>query len=886
MAKYKIIGQRYLRKYTAARSTPVYSARIDVETIVDSLCNVPWERVSPKEAGMTYHTDEPVGDDKISGLDMNVKIRDGFDAALFCAGHTGGQHRAYANAAAYVYELPSELVGLSLKSITLNVTSDPYNSNGARIHMLTTQLPELPTSCRICRGEDESGSVITDGTTLSAVAKRTSQTINGTEYWYPTSEDCTLSPSGGLILQKYLVVFVLMENYATVRGNWIEGCSFIRNLAEIEVDGDVAGWTEGETYDLTVISANREFNVCRNGVLPLLASQITGLKTVTIQKTGDELIASRLLGGGTNAGNALCKLDASLASVVAELDGPVTSIDVMQPNGIRYTSGSKFYWTAVQFAVITGTFSKGSFTGLPGFLLYDVWRGKVLEDIPLTGFDSNLVAAARNGRLRGGFAYATNGDSSSTVVYVWALFETGAFVKNSAVYPFAYFTIAQDSGIVSNPGLESGVTFSPETKCHYIVQSGAEENFMYNMAEELYLDNGKIMRAAGTFTNHFPASGVAYEGTINAIRPLRAMKYGEYRFIVSGKLTSVGGKACKNCAIITFTTSDATVTVPAFDEIITPDTYESFSVSHQLSCLTANSGGTYSWNWGEDGNYLVSGAFSALDGDTTFRKAVDVIGGQRSTRTALADISRVIGAVPVYGGQIIYAQGSQKSGGLEVFDVADLHTDVAAAESAIGLRTLYAKLYTNKLYSISQSVVGSKERIGAGFVVKTGAVAVNALNGSTYSEVTVPTWQLTLASLVVPFSVPQDFRATGIRLDWTKLTATGGKLNVWLKRDSYVSEMPDLSDASFYLADRPAIDGWELLGTIDSGETSSSFALEALAGYCASLLFTAYISLDDLNPSDAMTMPQGVATALDVNSITGDVAGLDTTWKPDITLIG
>ena len=54
MAKYKIIGQRYLRKYTAARSTPVYSARIDVETIVNNLCNVPWERVSPKEAGMTY----------------------------------------------------------------------------------------------------------------------------------------------------------------------------------------------------------------------------------------------------------------------------------------------------------------------------------------------------------------------------------------------------------------------------------------------------------------------------------------------------------------------------------------------------------------------------------------------------------------------------------------------------------------------------------------------------------------------------------------------------------------------------------------------------------------------------------------------------------------
>jgi hypothetical protein len=706
--------------------------------------------------------------------------------------------------------------------------------------------------------------------------------------WYSNNGYAIITPEGGLALKKYLFVFVMMENYAVARNGFLEGAAYVDNVFEMEVSAEISQLNATDVNDLSVLETHvysKEVNVCRNGVLPLLTSQITGLKTITVQRTGDELIAAKLLDGGTNAGNALCKLDASIASVVAELDGPVTSIDVMQPNVIRYSDGKKYYWTAVQFAVITGAFSKGSFTGLPGFLIYDVWRGKILEDIPLTGFDSNLVSAARNGRLRGGFAFATSGNSSSTVVRVWALFETGALVNNYGVYPFAHFTIAQNSGIVSNPGFES-VTFSPETKCHYIVQPGAEEGFLYNQAEELYLDNGKIMRAAGNFTNHFPASGVAYEGVINAIRPLRANKYGEWRFMVSGKLASVGGKACKNCAIITFTTSSATVTVPAFDEIITPDTYESFSVSHQLSCLIANSGGTVSWNWGEEDIYLVSGAFNALGGNTTFKKAVEIVGGQRTTKAALADVSRVIGAVPIYGGQIIYAQGARKSGAIEVFDIADLHPDVATAESAIGLRTLYAKLYTNKLYNISQSVVGSKERIGAGFVVKTGAVKVNALNGTTYSEVSVPTWQMSLASLVVPFSVPQDFRATLLRLDWPKLTTTGGKLNVWLKRDSYVSEMPDLSDASFYLADRPAIDGWELLGTVDSGETSSSFALEALAGYCATLMFTAFISLDDLNPSDAMTMPQGVATALDVNSITGAVSGLDSTWKPDITLLG
>ena len=155
MAKYKIIGQRYLRKYTAPRTTPVYSARIDVERIVDTLCDVPWEAVNAKDAGMTYHTDEPVDDDKTSGLDKNVIIRDGFDAALFCAEHVGGQHRACANAAAYVYELPEDAVGKSLRSITLNVTSDPYNSNGARIHVMTLpsgtadKLPHLPRRRRV-----------------------------------------------------------------------------------------------------------------------------------------------------------------------------------------------------------------------------------------------------------------------------------------------------------------------------------------------------------------------------------------------------------------------------------------------------------------------------------------------------------------------------------------------------------------------------------------------------------------------------------------------------------------------------------------------------------------------------------------------------------------
>ena len=101
---YKLIGQRNLRKYTEDGQSPTYAASIEAQNIVDALCNIKWSKTSEKDAIMTYHTEDVVDEvdgKKINGLDMNVLIRDKFDAALFCADHTGGQHRAYANAAVY-----------------------------------------------------------------------------------------------------------------------------------------------------------------------------------------------------------------------------------------------------------------------------------------------------------------------------------------------------------------------------------------------------------------------------------------------------------------------------------------------------------------------------------------------------------------------------------------------------------------------------------------------------------------------------------------------------------------------------------------------------------------------------------------------------------------
>ena len=205
MATYRIAGRRWLRKYTAPQISPVYAASVDVRMVVESLCDVPWKRTFTKDARMTYHTDEVISEDpEITGLDMNVIIRDSFDAALFCADHKGGQHRAFANVACYRYTMPDEAIGKSISALNIQVTSDPYNSKGVRLHTFTNTTGEIPMNCHVLRGEDASGEIIEDGTTAAEVAPRTTEIRGETEYWYPTMETITLAPSGGMVLQRYL----------------------------------------------------------------------------------------------------------------------------------------------------------------------------------------------------------------------------------------------------------------------------------------------------------------------------------------------------------------------------------------------------------------------------------------------------------------------------------------------------------------------------------------------------------------------------------------------------------------------------------------------------------------------------------------------------------
>lgn len=285
MVKYRIKGRRYLRMYKADRKTPAYAAVQDAALVVESLCKVPWVPVADVAAIMPTHTE--------AMIDRNIANREWFDAAEFCAEHEAdGSHRAYAQAACYRFALPDEAVGLPLASVKLRVTSDPYNPYGARIAVLTSSTGEIPMDCATVRGGDFHSEPDDDG--IGVAPRLYSEDSKGNQTWYSNTEDAVVAPSGELLLKKYLLVFVCLENYGRARNGWLEGSSYIRNDIEIGVMGSIDGFSETELNDC--MDSPVQFAVCRGGVLPE-ATGASGVAVVELQASGDDLPAE----GGASA---------------------------------------------------------------------------------------------------------------------------------------------------------------------------------------------------------------------------------------------------------------------------------------------------------------------------------------------------------------------------------------------------------------------------------------------------------------------------------------------------------------------------------------------------------------------------------------------------------
>lgn len=795
MANYKLIGQRNLRKYTEDKTSPTYAAAIEAQTIVDSLCGVEWKKVAERDATMTYHTEENVGtkEDPISGLDMNVRIRDQFDAALFCADHTGGQHRAYANAAVYHYKLPDGTLP-KLTKLSAQVTSDPYNSAGARIAILTNATGEIPTNCNTCR----TGDAHADG-----VAPRT---VSESGNWFPTMADCVFSatpgegevalPTGGLQLQKHLFVFVLMESYSTTRGNWLEGCSFIKNLISIETDAAIPGWTDGETYNLAE-SSSAEFNVCRGGVLPPLASEVSGVQAIDVTFDGrvysdaDEERKQRLLDG-----------TASL--------------------GLRTAYGLLYQGEGVQLPAAEYGLASGARPGVA--FSVGVGQDDVMGDV-------SVIRRWRPSSISDGF---------------WVRMCCGDGV---------FLAVAGEASTASR---RKGLFRSIDGGQNWTSVIGAEEleftGIAYGDGVFLGVNGGGLWRSTdGGLTWVFITEGDMY-----------CIVYGEGIFLVGRG--SHGGLWRSTDGGQTWTS------VGGEDRYL----WWMISYGNGVFVASARGGGLYrSTDGGQTWTRtdIVDGTWELAYGDGVF------LGVDYSAEGLLRSID---------GGQT-WSIDPYPDNHLEYIAYGDGIFMVGRERAGLwfsndGGRTWSARTdtmidteYNSLAYGDGVFVAGSSND-----------------KGLFLSKIIYPRWRILSSVLAIRTSVPIDFNARKIKLDWSDWSGTvagDAKFNVWIKRgdfgESYESNV--VKNHVIYDATSGSAGGYELVGTIEANSPSRTATLEfktPITGEVATILLSAFVSMDRVNPSSAMSLPVGVAPNQYVDGINKRIVGVETGWKPDITLLG
>lgn len=276
---YRLHGSRYLRKYTAAERSSIYSYMTDVRTIANSLCTVPWTRVGRDiPATITIHTEE--------GIDWNAPERDRFDAAEWCGEHSDGFHRAFAQAACYVFKLPTSAIGTDIEKIRVNVTSDPYNPYGARIAAMTSATLDIPMDCATVRTGEMHRAPDEDG--LGAAPRLFMRNADGTQTWYGNTEIVELAPGDGstVTAKQYLFVFVCLENYNRGREGWIEGSSYIDNDVELTLSSACEDLDDLELNDLSRVVTPVEYPIVSGGVVPDVQGESSGVVSVTVMSDG------------------------------------------------------------------------------------------------------------------------------------------------------------------------------------------------------------------------------------------------------------------------------------------------------------------------------------------------------------------------------------------------------------------------------------------------------------------------------------------------------------------------------------------------------------------------------------------------------------------------
>ena len=244
---YNIRARRFIRQHTDTEATPAATTASQAASAFEALRTT----ASWREIFADINPSLPAtGSEQTDG---NLNALDSFDAFAFCANHTDDRHRLYLGAACYVFRLPDKVAGTTATPTTLrqfaaNMFGDHFLPDGARL-VLRTSPTGLPTNdwAEITAGDvmvqegvkrTERPDPAACPTCVRWFATSATQILNQDE----TKEDGTelIFPSAGLTLDKYLLVYLTLENYLHVRNAWVEGAARIDRTMQITVETTAA----------------------------------------------------------------------------------------------------------------------------------------------------------------------------------------------------------------------------------------------------------------------------------------------------------------------------------------------------------------------------------------------------------------------------------------------------------------------------------------------------------------------------------------------------------------------------------------------------------------------------------------------------------------------
>ncbi len=747
---------------------------------------------------------------------------------------------AFAGMAAYRFAIPASAASVAISSVTLPISRDRFLLGGVHVAAVLDNSATPSDDWAVVTGQGASAHLANSAANI--VASRPADgalTITSTDL-------ASLATTG----KDYLWIYVTLEDYVDW---WQQYSATEARQYAIEGSAMLVGGSATVTFagDVSADTPAFEFAVARGGTYPRVAGHEACARYVAALHDGSPVpelhtaATDRALHIFTNADSV-----PSVGTVIGLYSSP------------RFAIAAAFTGSIQVVLCTAGTYlSRLANIYRDGYqtLTYSAAAGCTPDDFAnLPGW-----AAVADGSLRRVvFALApwtqiVNGTPSyHTRIVLWAVTDTailpmGAFERFSNTVDI----VKWDSSLYTAAGSPGGELSLVTTKTNYVTVDGDAEVACSATITPVSVGDRAI--SVGEF------GSVEFDGDVYGL----AQDFGNLggAFWVYGRLRSVGGKACRNVAHCELADGALTVTVPTWDATVTPDTYSRFHVTSAISGDVL----------------LLSGDFTSLGGTAASHFAsVDISSGSLGDKGRLAYVADMV-AWSTASSYLALTPNRTAPG----VGAADVPAAPAAADYAsAGLRATYARLFMGDALRVRMP---AGDCVGAS--IRLHYATRSMLVDGTATE--VPFWTLATTCAVVPFSVPQDVRATAVRLDWSAIAdaTAGAYFAVWIRASEYLAEISDddVSDPALYLAAHGAVGKWRLVGRVAPADTTATLKLpEPLTGMVATLLLTAYVPQDDFNPAAGMTVPRGVEqSVLPVDPIDGDAAPTGTGWKPDITLV-